>query len=185
MREYARGTETGTGLEAEGIFRISGKKAESDKLKEVLANKKADLSKIDPWEYCKSPHSIAALIRLYFREMKEPILTFELYDSFIAAESQKGAERLTTIGKLIEALPPKNKQLLSYFATFLNNVSKHSGTNKMVASNLSTIFAPSFMQPEVQSAEQLLNGNLANFRFPFFVRIRIRIRIVFAFAFVR
>jgi hypothetical protein len=30
-------------------------------------------------------HNVAGLLKLFFRELPEPLLTFELYESFIAA----------------------------------------------------------------------------------------------------
>jgi hypothetical protein len=41
---------------------------------------------------CTSPHTAAALLKLFFRKMPEPLLTFELYDCFMAANgaSQPG-----------------------------------------------------------------------------------------------
>ena len=68
------------------MFRLCGSRAEIDELKKQFdkGNNKIDLS-----EY--SIHSVAGLLKLYLRELPEPILTFELYDCFIAAH-----------GKLIE-----------------------------------------------------------------------------------
>ena len=45
-----------------------------------LAGKDPDLE-----AKCTSPHTAAALLKLFFRKMPEPLLTFELYDCFMAA----------------------------------------------------------------------------------------------------
>lgn len=35
---------------------------------------------------CTSPHCISSLLKMYFRELPEPLFTFEFYDMFIAAQ---------------------------------------------------------------------------------------------------
>ncbi len=42
----------------------------------------------DNMDVCKSPHTVAALLKLYLRELPEPLLTFELYDCFQAANGK-------------------------------------------------------------------------------------------------
>jgi hypothetical protein len=37
------------------------------------------------WKEGLDIHNIASLLKLYFRELPEPLLTFDLYDAFIAA----------------------------------------------------------------------------------------------------
>jgi hypothetical protein len=34
---------------------------------------------------CRDPHTVASLLKQYLRELPEPILTFDMYDSYIAA----------------------------------------------------------------------------------------------------
>lgn len=46
-------------------------------------------------DVCKTPHSVAALLKLYLRELPEPLLTFELYDCFMAAHCMSLVNVLT------------------------------------------------------------------------------------------
>ena len=34
---------------------------------------------------CRDPHTVASLLKQYLRELPEPILTFDMYDSYISA----------------------------------------------------------------------------------------------------
>lgn len=44
---------------------------------------------------CRDPHTVASLLKQYLRELPEPILTFDMYDSYIAAvrDNRKFIER--------------------------------------------------------------------------------------------
>ena len=55
-------------------------------LRTHLAGKDPDLE-----AKCTSPHTAAALLKLFFRKMPEPLLTFELYDCFMAANCKATA----------------------------------------------------------------------------------------------
>lgn len=62
-------------LETEGLFRRSAYSVKIKQLKEV-ANRGAHLT-------FDSPHEAAVLLKTFLRELKEPILTQELYDEVI------------------------------------------------------------------------------------------------------
>jgi hypothetical protein len=53
----------------------------------------------DDLDICKTPHTVAALLKLYFRELPEPLVTFELYDCFIAANSMFCGDYTPTASK--------------------------------------------------------------------------------------
>lgn len=64
------------GIEQEGIFRISGNSREVNDLKARIENGH-DVVLSD-----YSPHAVACLLKMWLRELPEPLLTFELYDEF-------------------------------------------------------------------------------------------------------
>ena len=46
---------------------------------QYLKGKKVDLDKV------ADPHTVAGVLKIFFRESKDPLLTFELYDCWVAA----------------------------------------------------------------------------------------------------
>ena len=72
IREY--------GLKSEGIFRLSGRATQIEKLRDQL-----DQGKKVFFSQNMDVHSVANLFKQWLREMPEPILTWKLYDDFIAA----------------------------------------------------------------------------------------------------
>ena len=71
------------GLEVEGIIRLSGRLSQIEYFKDLYnQGLPVDLKS------CPDPHTIAGLLKLYLRELPEPLLTFDLYDKIIATFSQ-------------------------------------------------------------------------------------------------
>jgi hypothetical protein len=102
--------------------------------------------------------------------MPEPLLTFDLYDSFIGAQSEKDSiKRIRYLRHLISSLPEVNRATLKFLLAFLIRVEKHSDVNKMAMHNLATVFAPNLLQPRggnmLQMVEDtpLVNGLVNTF----------------------
>jgi hypothetical protein len=70
------------GLEQEGIFRLSPALADVISLKATV-----DQTGILALKPDVDPHAVAALVKSFFRELPEPVLTFKLYESFIETNS--------------------------------------------------------------------------------------------------
>ena len=69
-------------LQLEGIFRISGNQQEIQDAKE-----KFDQGLDVKMSSMSSPHAVAGLMKLYFRELPEPLLSFQYYEIFVAIYS--------------------------------------------------------------------------------------------------
>lgn len=137
-------------LEVEGIFRLSGSQVQIEKYRnEFNCGVLVDLSnEVDP-------HTIAGVLKLYFREMEEPLLTYDLYDSFISTQNERDRiKRARILRKLVQGLPKGNKATLKYLISFLAEIVKHSDTNKMAVHNVATVFAPNILKSS--------DGNILN-----------------------
>ncbi len=83
--------EVSKSYKEEGIFRISGNLVTIYKLKKMY--QKGELSSLchllpgKPVDFFKlgDPHSVSGLLKLFLRELNEPLFTFELYEAFQAA----------------------------------------------------------------------------------------------------
>ncbi len=66
-------------LRTEGLFRISGSVSEVKAIKAAyLRGEAVDLTKVT------DPHAVAGVLKLFFREARDPLLTFELYPFCLA-----------------------------------------------------------------------------------------------------
>ncbi len=53
-------------------------------------------------------HSVSSLLKLYFRELPDPLCTYKLYDDFLKAAKVPEDLRLSAMRQVIRALPQEN-----------------------------------------------------------------------------
>mmetsp|Transcript_10363 Transcript_10363/g.13895 ORF Transcript_10363/g.13895 Transcript_10363/m.13895 type:complete len:636 (+) Transcript_10363:63-1970(+) len=139
----------GRGLECEGIFRISGKKEDVDLIKKSYEKgKPVSLSDHDI-------HAVTGALKQYLREMKTPLMTFELYEAFLEAYQLDSEAQLIGIKVSVDRLPPGNRRCVQKLMEVLHQATKQIETNKMSSENLSIVITPSIMwsQGEVSATE--------------------------------
>jgi len=89
IREY--------GLQTEGIFRLSGRATQIEKLRDQL-----DQGKKVFFSPGMDVNSVANLLKQWLREMPEPILTWKLYDEFLAAHHIENPDtKMKTVNTLL------------------------------------------------------------------------------------
>jgi len=68
------------GLELENLFRASGLGSEWPELRRaLLAGENVDMTQM------KDPHSPGVVLKIFLRDLQEPLLTYDLYESFTAS----------------------------------------------------------------------------------------------------
>lgn len=94
-----------------------------------------------------NPLDVANLLKQFFRELPNPLLTSALYRSFIQSVSLKESQsRSLAILNLCLLLPAPHLATLRHTMCFLERVASMSEHNKMDASNLSICLAPNFLR---------------------------------------
>uniref|UniRef100_A0A8C6WMF3 Rho GTPase-activating protein 29 n=1 Tax=Neogobius melanostomus TaxID=47308 RepID=A0A8C6WMF3_9GOBI len=166
-------------LNLKGIYRVNGAKSRVEKLCQAFENGKdlVELSEL-------YPHDISNVLKLYLRQLPEPLILFRYYNDFIglAKESQRiiveelEAMRLSPtpvpqtqvsvelnrvlfkIKDLLRQLPPTHYKTLQFLIQHLHRVTERSDENKMTASNLGIIFGPTLIKPRQTDAEVSLSS---------------------------
>ncbi|XP_061452851.1 rho GTPase-activating protein 33 isoform X3 [Rhineura floridana] len=89
----------------DGIYRLSGVSSNIQRLRHEFDSERVpELSKD---VYLQDIHSVSSLCKLYFRELPNPLLTYQLYNKFAEAVSVSGNEdRLVRVHDVIQQLPP-------------------------------------------------------------------------------
>ncbi len=86
-------------------------------------------------------NAVAGLLKLFFRELVDPVIPFEFYDRFIdAMKIEVYNDKLIAIKDLVQTLPKENYSVLEYLMSHLNRVSTYSEENKMDPSNIAIVF---------------------------------------------
>ncbi|XP_078314826.1 unconventional myosin-IXb-like isoform X4 [Crassostrea virginica] len=133
------------GMYTVGIYRKAGAIAKVKQLKQNIDSGKEDLTAIDIDEY--PIHTITTVLKYFFRELPEPLLTFELYDDFLrTAEIHDEKERVQAMYAVIEKLPKPNYDLFERLIFHLARIANNEALNKMSPNGLAIIFAPALLR---------------------------------------
>ncbi|XP_071119563.1 rho GTPase-activating protein 45-like isoform X2 [Haliotis cracherodii] len=136
------------GLTIKGMYRVSGVKS---KVENLCNRFDIDPDSVDLSE--QHPNVISNVLKLYLRQLPEPLLTFRFYSDFIhvAKEHTSGVmSSLKTIEKLsylVRMLPPSNFKTCAVLMHHLQRVAAHSDVNQMSSSNLGIVFGPTLLRP--------------------------------------
>ncbi|XP_007885317.2 rho GTPase-activating protein 29 [Callorhinchus milii] len=163
-------------LNIKGIYRVNGAKSRVEKLCQAFENGKDLVELSDLYA-----HDISNVLKLYLRQLPEPLISFRLYNEFIglAKESHNISDEdngklnspnsekrwLTNVVRivfrvkdLLRQLPRINYKTLQYLIDHLHKVAEQAEENKMSASNLGIIFGPTLLRPRQTDATVSLSS---------------------------
>ncbi|XP_063302540.1 rho GTPase-activating protein 31 [Pelobates fuscus] len=143
----------------DGIYRLSGVTSNIQKLRQEFGSDQCpDLTKE---VYLQDIHCVGSLCKLYFRELPNPLLTYQLYKKFTDAVScTVEGEQLSQIQNVIQELPPSHYRTLEYLSKHLTNIASHSAMTNMHIRNLALVWAPNLLRSkEIEDAG--CNGDAA------------------------
>ncbi|XP_067169121.1 rho GTPase-activating protein 45 [Apteryx mantelli] len=162
-------------LKTKGIYRVNGVKTRVEKLCQAFENGKelVELSQA-------SPHDISNVLKLYLRQLPEPIMPFRMYNELMGlakeslqgsgeakGKSGKGGPELVDKGadtdkvvvtlvlklkELLKELPWENMATLQYLLQHLRRIVEVEQDNKMTSGNLGIVFGPTLMRPRPTDA---------------------------------
>ncbi|KAK3824434.1 MAG: hypothetical protein JOS17DRAFT_266421 [Linnemannia elongata] len=130
------------GMDIKGIYRVSGITSATNRLRSAFDR---DCSAVDlsSEENCGDINSVASVLKTWFRELPDPLLTRQLYPEFIrAANIEDPSLQLMNLHQVTNQLPDPNYATLKFLMCHLNKVQANQEVNKMGASNLGLIFGP-------------------------------------------
>ncbi|XP_046854269.1 arf-GAP with Rho-GAP domain, ANK repeat and PH domain-containing protein 1-like isoform X2 [Xenia sp. Carnegie-2017] len=134
------------GLDAEGIYRKNGNKAKIRVLRKLF-NQDAETVIILREEY--EAHDVAGLLKEYFRELPDPLMTEDAYAHFITASlSPVHEKKLRMYKDSLGRLPEVNRTTLKSVINHLVRVCARKEQNLMKLENVSLIFGPTLMSNE-------------------------------------
>jgi Rac GTPase-activating protein 1 len=130
------------GLTDVGIYRVPGSEKVKKELKERLLKVRgqAALDKVS------DVNVICGVVKDFLTHLREPVLTFRLHNTFMAAiDAGSGEDVLAGLLEAIAELPPCNKDTLAYLILHIQKVASFSEANKMPLESLAKIFGPTLV----------------------------------------
>ncbi|KAI9754438.1 MAG: SET domain-containing protein 4 [Chaenotheca gracillima] len=134
------------GLDVEGIYRLSGTGSHVNRIKAIFDNGSAPVDFRNPDDFMNDVNSVAGVLKQFFRDLPDPLLTSEHYAEFIeAAKLDDETIRRDSVHAIINSLPDPNYATLRALILHLHRVQEHSASNRMNAGNLAICFGPTLM----------------------------------------
>ncbi|EFA76802.1 RhoGAP domain-containing protein [Heterostelium album PN500] len=137
------------GCSTEGIFRVPGTSSEVMRIRQKINELDFSLDTNDV-------HVLAGLLKLWLRELTDPIIPSALYDDCIKSWNSKNDSL-----KLLNSIPTPNKDVLFFILNFLKTVSDpiYFSKSKMDIDNIAMVFAPGLLRcPSSDPNSLLLNS---------------------------
>ncbi|XP_063632696.1 GTPase-activating protein CdGAPr-like [Cydia splendana] len=132
----------------DGIYRLSGGSGLTQRLRAAFDGGEAPALPQDP-------HATASLLKMYFRELPNPLCTYQLYESFVSAVQAEESKRLKAVRDVVVKLPPPHYRTLAYLMRHLRRVSLLGDVTGMTARNMAIVWAPNLLRsPRPQHALQ-------------------------------
>lgn len=155
-------------LSVEGLFRIPPSAVLLDILREAVDRRQS--FRWDEW----GPHTAAALIKLYYRSLPEPIFPSEHYETLISLKGVIDGEEKTeddifpTVRLLLDSeekgLPKSSRVLLlKHLLPLLALVAQNSAVNKMTSANLAACVTGSLLRSDDMIADAKASSGVRKF----------------------
>ncbi|KAI9512277.1 hypothetical protein F5148DRAFT_1163734 [Russula earlei] len=132
------------GLDAEGLYRLQHKLERNEKAFSFNS-------------FTDDIYSVASLLKLYLRELPEPLFRFPLQDRIQHSEDldEHAANDFVVLRSKIRRLPGVHRASLKALVEHLSRVASRADGNKMDAKNLAIVFSP-----VVFGEDEILQGDL-------------------------
>ncbi|KAM9561328.1 rho GTPase-activating protein 27-like isoform 3-T5 [Salvelinus alpinus] len=137
------------GLDMDGLYRVSGNLAVIQKLRFKADHEELDLED-GQWE---DIHVITGALKLFFRELPEPLFPFSHFSRFIQAIRTVDYHlKVSYMRELVESLPRPNHDTMELLFSHLRKVIEYGEENRMTVQNVAIVFGPTLLRPEMESA---------------------------------
>lgn len=148
------------GPQTEGIFRVPADSSQIAQYRAKLEKEFADDVTQMSMAPNKDPNVSAGLLKLWLRELGEPLVPNEFYDDILAMVNRNAP--FPVIEEFLKNnLPPIHVTVLLFLIRFLHKFAPFASISKMTEANIAMVFAPSILRcPSNNPATILTNTTL-------------------------
>ncbi|KAF8585944.1 RhoGAP-domain-containing protein [Ramaria rubella] len=130
-------------MDYEGIYRKTGGSAQSKAITQLFERGNYDAFDLNNPDTFNDISSVTSVMKTYFRQLPNPLLTHALHEAFVGAASIRDTRGLSS---LVYQLPSEHFHTLRYLMLHLHRVQLRSSENLMNARNLGVVFGPTLMR---------------------------------------
>ncbi|XP_041493824.1 rho GTPase-activating protein 25 isoform X1 [Microtus oregoni] len=144
------------GVSEEGIFRLPGQDNLVKQLRDAF-----DAGERPSFDRDTDVHTVASLLKLYLRDLPEPVVPWSQYEGFLLCGQLMNADETKAQQELVKQLsilPRDNYSLLSYICRFLHEIQLNCAVNKMSVDNLATVIGVNLIRSKVEDPAVIMRG---------------------------
>ncbi|KFD57764.1 hypothetical protein M513_01434 [Trichuris suis] len=144
------------GLETDGLYRMSGNLSQIQKIRCSIDQEKYSLLINE-----SDIHVITGTLKLFFRELQEPLFPMFLVKDFMSAIKLQNAKlRFKAFKELVARMPVPHHNTLNVLLIHLLRVAQNSAKNRMQVHNLAIVFGPTLFcsSPKPDKPEVVCHG---------------------------
>ncbi|BFZ10566.1 hypothetical protein BsWGS_13608 [Bradybaena similaris] len=150
------------GLHHQGVFRVSGAQVEISQFRNIFESGEDALADVMD---ASDINSVAGVLKLYFRELREPLFPLHLFDALVECTSKmpslfplhlfdalvectrekEMSKRVQRIKDLLSSVNRPTWIVMRYLFAFLNHLTENSDENMMDPYNLAICFGPTLL----------------------------------------
>ncbi|CAG9558964.1 unnamed protein product [Danaus chrysippus] len=138
-------------MATDGLYRASGNLSQVQKIRLEI-----DQNNMSVIENSPDIHVLTGSLKLFFRELKEPLIPCCLFDRVLAACSIRPREaRIREFRDIVQSLPQCNRDTLKFLLEHLLKVTQYSERNRMHTANLAIVFGPTLLWAPAEQAHNI------------------------------
>ncbi|XP_040027205.2 rho GTPase-activating protein 12 isoform X11 [Gasterosteus aculeatus] len=136
-------------LSVDGLYRVSGNLAIIQKLRFVVNHDEKVNLNDEKWE---DIHVTTGALKMYFRELPEPLFTYTFFHDFVGAiKISDYKQRVQSIKDLVRQLPKPNHDTMQALFKHLRRVIEYGEENRMTTQSVAIVFGPTLLRPETET----------------------------------
>ncbi|XP_046443070.1 rho GTPase-activating protein 32-like isoform X5 [Daphnia pulex] len=129
----------------DGIYRLSGITSNIQKLRNAFDEDRVP-ALVEDEAIRQDMHAVSSLLKMYFRELPNPLCTYQLYDQFVNAVQGPDHLRVVRMREVVQQLPPPHFRTLEYLTRHLARVAENNASTGMTAKNVAIVWAPNLLR---------------------------------------
>ncbi|XP_068623465.1 rho GTPase-activating protein 12-like isoform X2 [Battus philenor] len=135
----------------DGLYRASGNLSQVQKIRLEIDQKNQSVISNNT-----DIHVLTGALKLFFRELKEPLIPCTMFDRILAACSIKPRDaRIKEFRDIVHTLPDCNRDTLKFLLEHLLRVTQYSERNRMHTANLAIVFGPTLLWAPAEQAHNI------------------------------
>ncbi|VDM95000.1 unnamed protein product [Thelazia callipaeda] len=127
-----------------GVYRQCGIQSNIQKLRNGFDS--GHLPDLSDDTILKDIHSVSSLLKQYFRQLPNPLFTFELYPDFISAYETTDEKQVERFKDIIGRLPCEHYRTAKYLIRHLSKLCQCTHLTDMNSKNLAIVWAPNLFR---------------------------------------